>query len=304
MDKMNICTVVVTYNRLELLKGAIEALRGQSLCTDILIVNNGSTDGTKEFLDNQTDITVIHQSNVGGAGGFYTGLKYACEHGYDCAWIMDDDVLPDKDALKNLIEKREYLINNGESVGYVCSRVTDNAGESVNVPLVDSRPDEKTGYANWPKYVSKGIVKVQLATFVSVLIPCRIVYELGLPYKEFFIWGDDTEYTYRISNKYPSYMIAESVVKHLRAGNGKPPTILTMDNPQRICMLRYQIRNTHFLDRKLSRVSLAKRILTYLKEICLAMKFLIKGEFLKTRTLLNGCMKGLLFNPKIEFPRS
>ena len=45
-----ICTVVVTFNRLELLQGAVSALKKQTFPSDILVVNNGSTDGTSEWL--------------------------------------------------------------------------------------------------------------------------------------------------------------------------------------------------------------------------------------------------------------
>ena len=47
-----ICAIVVTYNRLELLKLTIERLLNQTRKLDeIIIINNASTDGTNEFLD-------------------------------------------------------------------------------------------------------------------------------------------------------------------------------------------------------------------------------------------------------------
>ena len=70
---MNIIAVVVTYNRKELLKRNITCLRANTPVSSIVVVNNGSTDGTGEWLDDQKDLTVIHQENVGGSGGFYRG---------------------------------------------------------------------------------------------------------------------------------------------------------------------------------------------------------------------------------------
>ena len=93
-----ITAVVVTYNRKELLRRCVEHLRGQTRALDnIIVVNNGSTDGTKVWLDEQTDLDVIHQENVGGSGGFYRGIQYAYEKGYDWIWCMDDDVYPESD---------------------------------------------------------------------------------------------------------------------------------------------------------------------------------------------------------------
>ena len=70
---MNIIAVVVTYNRKELLKRNITCLRANTPVSSIVVVNNGSTDGTGEWLDDQKDLTVIHQENVGGSGGVLLG---------------------------------------------------------------------------------------------------------------------------------------------------------------------------------------------------------------------------------------
>lgn len=89
---MNIIAVVVTYNRMELLKRNIRCLQQNKPISSIVIVNNGSTDGTTEWLAAQEGLTVINQTNVGGAGGFYTGIQYAYQAGADWIWCMDDDV--------------------------------------------------------------------------------------------------------------------------------------------------------------------------------------------------------------------
>ena len=66
--------VVVTRNRLELLKTCVAALRGQTRQPDeIIVVDNDSNDGTAEWLAAQKNLTVVRQQNTGGAGGFYEG---------------------------------------------------------------------------------------------------------------------------------------------------------------------------------------------------------------------------------------
>lgn len=65
MKKIGI--VVVTYNRLSLLKEVIDSLRKQTYeSRDIIVVNNGSTDDTPNWLKEQNDIKTITQGNVGG----------------------------------------------------------------------------------------------------------------------------------------------------------------------------------------------------------------------------------------------
>ena len=61
---MKVIAVVVTYNRSQLLKRNIACLRKNSPHA-IIVVNNGSTDDTGEWLAEQTDLIVITQANVG-----------------------------------------------------------------------------------------------------------------------------------------------------------------------------------------------------------------------------------------------
>lgn len=68
--------------------------------------------------------------------------------------------------------------------------------------------------------IDKGLLRVDVTSFVSLLFRNSLVYEIGLPYKEYFIWGDDTEYTTRISMRYSSYMVLDSVVVHKRKIQG------------------------------------------------------------------------------------
>ena len=46
-----------------------------------------------------------------------------------------------------------------------------------------------------------GLVQAEQATFVSLLLRAATVQKVGLPIKEFFIWGDDIEYTRRIARR-------------------------------------------------------------------------------------------------------
>lgn len=62
---MNIIAVVVTYNRIELLKRTVRCLQQNKPVSSIVVVNNGSTDATAEWLKTQSGLTVINQANVG-----------------------------------------------------------------------------------------------------------------------------------------------------------------------------------------------------------------------------------------------
>lgn len=291
-----ICTVIVTYNRLELLKKAVDAIKHQTMESDILVINNGSTDGTHEWLDSQESLLIIQQENLGGAGGFYAGMKYACEKGYEFCWVMDDDVEPFPNALKSLYEmyKTQSKI---EKIGFLCSTVVDPNGNLANVPTINERPSTN-GYEEWNKYLEKGIVGVSGATFVSVFIPTQIIKEVGLPYKEFFIWGDDTEYTNRISMKYPCYLVGDSYVTHYRT---EAIDLIKLKDNNRIRMYEYSVRNNWF-NNKQGYYDKKKVLLNYLWHISIISRLLLKGEFRKTSVVLKGIFKGIFFKPVLEYP--
>jgi GT2 family glycosyltransferase len=238
MAQKKVGIVVVTYNRLELLKEVIASIRQQTFTdSDIVVVNNGSTDGTADWLNGQNDVVTITQENLGGAGGFNTGMRYVAEHGYDYCWVMDDDVVCERNALEELIHA--YHIK--KDIGYVCSKVNGIDGCPMNTPVIDLKPGEN-GYANYLELSENNMIKVEMSTFVSILIGTNIIRKVGLPYKEYFIWGDDIEYTKRISNIYDCYVAYKSKVIHKRADQRKL-SFDTETDDGRLDNYFYMIRN-------------------------------------------------------------
>ncbi len=83
-----VAAVVVTYNRKQLLKENISCLMSQTLREkmDIVIIDNHSSDGTKEvlndFIKSQEILYRDTGRNLGGAGGFSFGARFAAECGY------------------------------------------------------------------------------------------------------------------------------------------------------------------------------------------------------------------------------
>ena len=204
--------VVVTYNRKELLSRCIEALRKQTRKIDtILVINNASTDGTEEWLKTQTDLSFITQKNAGGAGGFYTGIKTGFEQKFTWIWLMDDDGYPRQDALENLLEgdSEELCLRN-------CAVVNINDQKSFVW---------KTGKFKTIQEVTEPVIKNVAHPFNGTLLHRRIIERVGYPNPKLFLWGDETEYYYRIilKNKISSYTKTSSIHFH-------PPTSYSYKN--------------------------------------------------------------------------
>lgn len=192
---MRIVAVIVTYNRLKYLKKVIVALMEQTMTiSDIIVVNNGSIDGTTDWLKNQRGLIVINQENLGGSGGFYTGMKYAYEQGYDYFWCMDDDVYPRPDCLEKLLDEMV------DGVGISCPKRIQ-AGhlfitESRTLNLSNFR---KRLFCNklYAKHVHDEPISIEGMVFEGPLIKASVIDKIGYPNKDLFIFFDDFDYSYR-----------------------------------------------------------------------------------------------------------
>lgn len=294
---MKICSVIVTYNRKELLKECINAILAQSYeVSNIIIIDNCSTDGTEEKLKNENIIGnkkvkyIKLKENIGGAGGFNAGVKEALKNQYDWVWIMDDDTIPTKTALEELLKGRNVI---AEKVSFLCSKVIGPKHEEMNIPNI-SRRVEANGYQSWIKYLNEGIIEVSSATFVSVLINYKAIKKIGLPWSEFFIWGDDIEYTSRLTNHYGNgYVIGKSIVIHKRFG-AKNITIVEEGNKNRLKFYKYKYRNDILIAKAYGGLK------AYLKVIILSLRD-IKNiilhskmyKFLKIKLLIKSLLNGI-----------
>ncbi len=246
-QSIRVTAVVVTYNRKKLLLECLAAIRSQTFPVQrVLLIDNASTDGTQEAVEalGAENLTYIRMdTNTGGAGGFYHGLKKAREEDCGWFWLMDDDTIPQPDSLEKLLRGVDAVRRKkGRDPGFAASTVYGPKGEYMNVPEISTRRAEN-GYCGWYDMLEDGIVEVDTATFVSVLINRDAVLACGLPCRDFFLWGDDSEYTGRIGKYYgPGFLIGSSRVLHKRT-NAKALNIALEEDRNRLKLYHYLYRN-------------------------------------------------------------
>ncbi len=220
----DIGVVIVTYNRLEKLIKCLAAYETQTLSPAyILIIDNCSTDGTREYLDEWAKRSslrkpkVIHcPNNSGGSGGFYLGMQEAMKLNADWIWVADDDAYPYQDCLEKIAEAYGRLDEEKkETVQALCGKVMDNNGISVNHRRCISRflGQIKEKPLSLEKY-QESIVDIDIFSFVGTAIRKSAIEKVGLPYRDFFIFYDDTEYALRIRNIGAIKCVSNAVILH------------------------------------------------------------------------------------------
>ncbi len=300
-----IYAVVVTFNRVNLLKKAIDALKSQTHKLDkILIVNNASTDDTASFLqsisnDSQVQIENL-ESNIGGAGGFNIGLRRSIEGGADWVWMMDDDTEPTPQALEKLLSCRDL----DSQIGFLSSRVLWKNGDThlMNVPGI--RQDVWLNGVFYPfdKYINQRAFPIWCASFVSYMVKTEVVKQVGLPIKEFFIWLDDYEFTTRINQAgYFGLYVHDSVVIHQTEKN-EAANIANAAQSQ-AWKFFYEMRNRMYFERINS-----KHFWTFYKKSRKIYKHLLNeinkrgdDKEIFIDNIKRGFKAGLSFKPQIEY---
>ena len=197
-EHKKLATVTVTYNRKELLLKNIRAVIAQDYDIDcIIIVDNHGTDNTEEavmaeFPNNKIKYLYLEE-NTGGAGGFYTGCKYAYDNGYDWVLLMDDDGRPkNNDTIKNLmsiIENKELKASDKVILNSLILK--DDFKLTFQLFLAtDTIEDIK-------EKAEDRIILNRICPFNGTLVSRGLMEEIGFPDKNYFIINDEFDYCCR-----------------------------------------------------------------------------------------------------------
>lgn len=302
----SVAAVVVTYNRLDKLRTVLASLEAQTRPPErLVIVDNASTDGTADFLasyvhrrplDGRMDVDVVTlPGNTGGAGGFSAGMRRGYELGADFVWVFDDDGYPQPDALERLLAGYDAAVGElGPGVPYACSMVKyiDGTISEMNNPIPTW---------DWGRLMALGhadLVLVTSCSFVSVLVPRWVLETYGLPYREYFIWFDDAEYTLRITRECPGVEVLDSVVLHDMGANQS--VNFTLIDESNAWKFSYGVRNQ--ASYRLHHEGVAKYLI-FCATVCREMHRGHVAPRLRRR-MVRQMLRAVAFNPRVDYPQA
>lgn len=197
-----VAAVICNYNKEKFVLECIQSVTESAFeKLDIIVVDNASSDGSVESIRNRFGSRVklfVNGENLGGSGGFNTGIRYALKEDYEYIWCLDNDVLVDENAIGEL-----YAFMEGHpEVGMTGSKVYHMENpDYVQQFGIDIIWDEYCCEAKYHGCLEDGsmpeVVYSDAVAACSVLVRASVIREIGLLPEENFLYWDDTEWGYR-----------------------------------------------------------------------------------------------------------
>ena len=198
---------------------SLEKLQIANCKLQIVVVDNGSTDGSVEAIQNETlrlrsgqELKIIeNKENLGFAEGNNVGIKYALENGADDTVLLNNDTLVDK----NLIEELLRMAESETQIGVVSPKIYFAPGFEFHKDRYQENERGKVlwyagGKMDWQNILAshRGVDEVDkgqydqpeetdFATGCCVLIKKEVFEKIGLLDKKYFAYWEDTDFCQR-----------------------------------------------------------------------------------------------------------
>lgn len=225
MIEIKYAVVIVTYNRKQLLQECVRKVEEQRIAPEsIIIVNNASTDGTLNYLEElnreNENVDIINlPHNTGGAGGFAKGIELSLHKDVECLLIIDDDAMIGRDYMQKILQAKHQNPTYRAFAGTVKTDGKIDTYQRRNLQKVGmlSKNCREQEYQQ-PSFLC------DIASFCGLVVDVGLIKQIGLPHAEYFIWYDDTEYSLRIHQYSKIFVVTEAELNHkAKQGNGAHP---------------------------------------------------------------------------------
>jgi len=193
-----IAVVVPNWNGKDRLKACLDSLHAQTRQHQLIVVENGSADGSLEYLRQHYPDAhlVINEANLGFAGGVNSGIKAAIEQGCDYVALLNNDAAAEPDWLEHLAA----CLDSDQQVGVAaCKLLTsdglalDSTGDYYTVwGLPYPRGRNETGIDKYD-----GRTDVFAASGGASLYRVKLLKEVGLFDEDFFAYYEDVDLSFR-----------------------------------------------------------------------------------------------------------
>lgn len=267
IDLPKVLVIIVTWNKQSYvvdLLNSLAKLHYDKEKIDIVVVDNASSDETVPIVKREFPYVhlIENSENLGGTGGFNTGLSYAFnqpENKYDYLWLLDNDVVVHPHALSELInlleDEPDVAIAGSTMMQLTCPWVINEMGAYVELgrgglifnrhlevvktlegKSVKQLQGEKIDLSEHLEYCRPSM-DVDYVAAASLVIRAPLAKKAGL-WEDFFIHYDDVEWCLRIARMGHRIVVSAcSLIWHVPAEYKVPSWVLYYDNRNVLYML-------------------------------------------------------------------
>ncbi|OGL37051.1 hypothetical protein A3E49_02590 [Candidatus Saccharibacteria bacterium RIFCSPHIGHO2_12_FULL_49_19] len=214
-----VCVVVPNWNGEKSLADCLDSLLHQSLPAHIIVIDNGSTDGSLSLLAKSfPQVEVLAQKkNYGFAGGVNRGIERSMQIGSKFIALINNDAAADKDWLKDLVQ----AMQNNSTAGIVTSKILSGDGQTI-----DSTGDFYTiwGLPHPRGRGEKSSSKFDNDTAIfggsggASLYRAKMLRQVGLFDEDFFAYYEDIDLSFRAQLAGWKVVYAPKAVVHHQIG--------------------------------------------------------------------------------------
>jgi len=281
----HILVIIVTWNKKQYVLDLLASLAQLDYpreALDIVVVDNASVDDTVAAISQAYPQVRLLQNteNLGGTGGFNTGLSFAFQqHHYQYFWLLDNDVLVHQQALRTLVDLLEcqpqvavagstmlqldypWRIN---EMGAFVNRGLGTLMLNRHLEEIPALQGHSLAHLqNLPIDLTQLLLHCQpymdvdYVAAASLLVRAEVARQAGL-WRNYFIHFDDVEWCLRIKRRLGQRVVvsAHSLIWHLSAAAKVPTWVLYYDNRNMLDLLKTHDVAPQELQRVMRRVLL------------------------------------------------
>ena len=223
--------VICNFNKKDFVLECVQSvLESKVRNFDIYVVDNASTDGSVEALEKTygDQITVLaNEENLGGSGGFNTGLRVVRDKGYEYFMCLDDDALVDENAIFELFEYMEANPDVGMAGCRVYHRQMPDYIQQCGLYIdFDHYTAQTIGADQLEDGTLPDVIECDTVATCAVMVRGSVIREtnVGIMPEDNFIYWDDMEWGHRIHlSGYRVVTLAAAKALHQMGANTKRP---------------------------------------------------------------------------------
>jgi GT2 family glycosyltransferase len=227
-SKPKVLVSILNWNAPE---STVKTVRSVLLSTydnfNIVLLDNNSCDDSVRTLKHLFPAIELIQNkkNLGYAGAHKIAANLAIKEGFDLLWILNNDVELMPDTLETLVSS--YQMKGPALYGSITlNQDRSTIGSAGGVPINHEYSIDPSTCLNSynGKNVNEVLVPEEAVTYVdgtSFLIPILLIKKYGFMDTRFFLYGEETEYCYRLRRQHAiqSILVPSSKVIHVGGGS-------------------------------------------------------------------------------------